>query len=83
EERRAGRVRIWCEAENETGDVVRLEMLTPNGYTFTARSAVSAVERIAAMTSEEKADLAGFQTPSSAFGTGFVDDIDGVEWIDP
>lgn len=82
QERQEGRVRIWCEAGNGAGKTVRLEMMTPNGYTFTARSAVSAVERIAAMTSGEEAERVGFQTPSSVFGAGFVDDIEGVEWIE-
>lgn len=77
EERRRDRVRIWCEAEDAQGDRVRLELTTPNGYTFTARSAVSAVERIR----DGRVDAAGFHTPSSAFGAGFVDEIRGVEWI--
>lgn len=77
EERREDRVRIWCEAECARGDRTILELTTPNGYTFTARSAVSAVERIR----DGRGDAVGFHTPSSAFGAGFVDEIRGVEWI--
>lgn len=76
------RVRTWCEAENDAGETVRLEMTTPNGYTFTARSAVSAVEWIAGTDSSRISGLAGFQTPASAFGAGFVDEIEGAKWIE-
>lgn len=82
EERREAGIRIWCEVESGEGRTVRLEMTTPNGYTFTARSAVSAVERIGGMDANGLFDLAGFQTPSSAFGPEFVDEIEGVEWLD-
>lgn len=80
EERREGGVRVWCEAENSDGDRVTLELTTPNGYTFTARSAASAVERI--RDGRIEGEPMGFRTPSAVFGAGFVDQIRGVEWID-
>lgn len=78
EERAGGGVRLWCEAWNDAGESARLEVVTPDGYTFTARSAVAAVRRVAEGRLETPGG--GFRTPATAFGAGFVDEIPGVAW---
>lgn len=79
EERRAARSRVWCEALNETGDRVRVELVTPGGYGFTAESAVAAVVRVAEGRLQGRPS--GFHTPTTAFGAKFVDEVPGVRWV--
>jgi len=46
----------------------------PEGYTFTAHAATAAAERVLGGNVPS-----GYQTPSTAFGVGFVRDLPGVE----
>ena len=73
EQRGRGRAWVWGEAEDEEGRRVVSRLVTPEGYTLTARAAVAAVERVL-----EGEAVAGFQTPSSAFGADFVLGIEDV-----
>jgi len=58
---------VWGEARNPSGECVHGRLRCANGYSFTARSAVAAARRVLA------GDIKpGFQTPSRAFGIGFV-----------
>jgi saccharopine dehydrogenase (NAD+, L-lysine-forming) len=72
-----GMARIWAEARNDRGESATAELTVPNGYTFTADSVVEAVRRLLS----GPAPVPGAQTPTMAFGTEFVDRLDGVEWI--
>ncbi len=74
EERRRGRTVVWASARQGGGASVTARLHGPEAYTFTARAAVTAVERVLDGTAP-----AGYQTPSTAFGTNFVLDVEGVE----
>ncbi len=82
EELAQGRSRIWCRARDErSDDEAVVELVTPNGYTFTARSAVAAVRRLLDPVDVERSRV-GFLTPSRAFGATFAESIDGVERVE-
>ncbi len=67
-ERRAGaQSRLWGEARDAAGHVVRARLVAPDGYTLTAMTAVGAAQRLLA-----DGVALGFQTPSSAFGRDFI-----------
>lgn len=73
EQREAGRALILGEAWDAEGRHVAARMETPEPYALTAVSAVEVVERLRA-----NGTLAGFRTPSSAFGPDFPLDLPGV-----
>ncbi len=73
EERRRGRTYVWGEVEDEEGRRRVSRLVTPEAYTFTARAALTLVERILAGVAPE-----GFQTPSRAFGADLVLGIEGI-----
>ena len=73
EERRRGRAYVWGEAEDDQGRRVVSRLVTPEGYSLTARAALAAVEGVLGGRA-----ASGFQTPSSAFGADFVLDLEGV-----
>jgi short subunit dehydrogenase-like uncharacterized protein len=77
EERRRGRAFVWGEVEDGEGSRVVSRLATPEGYTFTARSAVEIVERALA-----PARPPGFQTPATAYGPDLVLALDGVTRTD-
>jgi short subunit dehydrogenase-like uncharacterized protein len=77
EERRRGRAFVWAEAEDDAGNRVTSRLVTPEGYAFTALSALAVVERV--LTGQGGT---GFRTPSLAFGPDFVLDIVGVTRTD-
>ncbi|WP_254522391.1 saccharopine dehydrogenase family protein [Natrinema caseinilyticum] len=73
----SGSAVVWGEVTDEaTGRRARARLRTPNPYALTAESAVSAAERVL-----ERRDRisAGFQTPSSAFGSAFALERPGIE----
>ncbi|SER57690.1 saccharopine dehydrogenase family protein [Natrinema salaciae] len=66
---------VWGEVVDEsTGRRARARLRTPNPYALTAESAVTAAERVL-----EGDAPAGFQTPASAFGSGFALELTGTE----
>lgn len=71
--RATARVYLWGEAKNAAGAVVASTLETPEGYRFTAVSAVECARRAA--TGEVPA---GAWTPSRAFGAGYVTTLPGV-----
>lgn len=71
--RAQGRSRLFGEAGNMAGQTVRSRLTGPEGYTFTAQTAVAALERVMAGAAKP-----GFQTPSLAFGPDFVLGVEGV-----
>ena len=71
---------VWGEAvDDSTGHHVRARMRTPNPYTLTADAAVSATERVIDGQNRPETRIpAGFQTPSTAFGSEFILDLEGT-----
>jgi short subunit dehydrogenase-like uncharacterized protein len=74
EQRRRGRTVVWSSARQEGGQSVTARLHGPEAYTFTAHAAVNGMERVLDGTAPP-----GYQTPSTAFGTDFVLDVEGVE----
>lgn len=73
EQRAASRTAFWGEARDEAGNVATARLYGPEAYTFTALTALAAVERVLAGEAPP-----GFQTPGSAFGADFVLGMEGV-----
>ncbi|HBL31745.1 MAG TPA: hypothetical protein DD490_33395 [Acidobacteria bacterium] len=73
EVRATARVFLWGEAQNASGARVSAHLETPEGYRFTALSAVECARRAAAGEVPP-----GAWTPSKAFGTHFVETLPGV-----
>ncbi|WP_121742436.1 saccharopine dehydrogenase family protein [Natronorubrum halophilum] len=71
---------VWGEAVDEsTGRRTRARLRTPNPYALTAEAAVDAAERVIDGRDRIRARIpTGFQTPSSAFGSEFVLDLEGT-----
>lgn len=59
--------RLWGEATDAAGAVVRSRLIAPDGYTLTAMTAVAAAKRLL-----DGGIATGFQTPSRAFGADFI-----------
>ncbi|HSD25744.1 MAG TPA: saccharopine dehydrogenase, partial [Vicinamibacteria bacterium] len=77
EERGRGRGSVWGEVEDDEGRRAASRLALPDGYTFTARAALAAVERVLAGQAP-----AGFQTPGKVYGPDFVLGIEGVTRTD-
>ncbi|MBW3564147.1 MAG: saccharopine dehydrogenase NADP-binding domain-containing protein [Acidobacteria bacterium] len=69
-ERGKAHIELWGEALNASGVRRSRTMRIPEGYTFTAASAVLAAERVM-----EGGVEPGAWTPARAFGARFVDDV--------
>ncbi len=69
----SGRVEVWAGARDGRGGTAQARLGGPEAYAFTACSAVAALRRVTGGDAP-----AGFHTPTTAFGTGFADEIDGV-----
>jgi short subunit dehydrogenase-like uncharacterized protein len=67
EQREKNTSRIWGKVTDNDNRSFSALLIAPNGYTLTANTALMAVERI--LNGEVKP---GFQTPSNAFGTQFL-----------
>lgn len=65
---------LWGEARAENGQTVVSRLRTPEGYTLTARMALSIASKIAAGSATP-----GFQTPSTAYGKDLVLELQGTE----
>lgn len=74
ETRRAGYTVVWGKVRGAEGAAATARLEGPEAYTFTARAAVLAAERVLGGTAPR-----GYQTPSTAFGSDFVLDVEGVE----
>jgi short subunit dehydrogenase-like uncharacterized protein len=75
--REASTARLWAEASDSHGRTVRSLLTTPEGYTLTALTAVTSVQKVLG-----GVVLPGFQTPSRAFGADFILEIPGVTRVD-
>jgi short subunit dehydrogenase-like uncharacterized protein len=71
--RARARMEIWGRVANRDGSEVTMTMTTPEGYAFTALSAVAAVKRVL-----RDPVRAGSFTPSMRLGPDFVTTIPGV-----
>jgi len=67
EQRARGRTILWGEVTDPAGQRASARLHGPEGYTFTMRTALAAVEKALA-----GAAPPGFQTPSKAYGPDFV-----------
>ena len=74
EARREGRSVVWASVRDPEGRRQSARLTGPEAYTLTARTAVAAVEQVMG-----DGATPGYQTPSTAFGSSFVLDIEGVE----
>ncbi len=72
-ERARGLSLLWGEVRTPPGQRVQTRMLTPEGYTLTAHTAVLLAEKILAGIVRP-----GFQTPSLAYGADLILEVDGV-----
>lgn len=73
EAREAAASFVWGRVEDDEGRWAELTLSAPEGYGFTAHSAVEAARRV------EAGEVApGAWTPSRAFGSDFVSTVDGV-----
>ena len=73
EERATGKTHLWGEAKNDAGQLVVSRMTGPEGYSFTALTAIAVAQRVLAGEAPP-----GFQTPSKAYGADFVLSVPGV-----
>ena len=76
EQRRQGRTEVWALARRAGEGPVTARLRGPEAYTFTARAAVNAMERVLDGTAPP-----GYQTPSTAFGADFALDVEGTERV--
>lgn len=74
--RENGLMHLWGKVENGNGSV-EARLVTPNGYTLTAKTALLIANKIV------KGDFkAGYQTPSSAYCPDLILEVDGTSLID-
>jgi short subunit dehydrogenase-like uncharacterized protein len=73
EQRARGRTILWGEVTDDAGGRAAGRLHGPEGYTFTMRTALAAVEKVLS-----GAAPTGFQTPSKAYGPDFVLGVEGV-----
>jgi short subunit dehydrogenase-like uncharacterized protein len=77
EQLREGSGEIYGEAETEDGETVVSRLETPNAYALTRDTALLCTRKVL----DGDAPV-GYQTPSTAYGTDLVLEVDGVERID-
>jgi saccharopine dehydrogenase (NAD+, L-lysine-forming) len=66
---------VWAQASN-ADEAAQATLTTPNPYDLTADSVVRAITRLGSLTP-------GTHTPSTAFGPGYVTELDGVTLTGP
>lgn len=72
-QRAAGKIYVWGKVQDDNGNSVIARLITPEGYTLTALTALASVEKVL-----KGSGLLGFQTPATAFGHNFIMEIPGV-----
>jgi short subunit dehydrogenase-like uncharacterized protein len=73
--RKESKMYLWGEV-SDGNKTLEARLVTPNGYTLTARTSVLIANKI--LSGDFKP---GFQTPSSAFGEGLILEIEGCEYL--
>lgn len=76
-ERARSRTLLWGQARNADGDFVTSRLQTPDGYTVTADTALTIIEKI--LSGNVKP---GFQTPAKAYGADLILEIGAVSRSD-
>jgi short subunit dehydrogenase-like uncharacterized protein len=72
-EQASGRAEFWGRATDNEGRIAEATLITPEGYSLTAQTALEAVRKTVA------GDVGvGFWTPAKAFGRAFIDQFNGV-----
>jgi short subunit dehydrogenase-like uncharacterized protein len=75
EQRRKAKSIIWGEARNRDGEVLgTLQLEMPEGYTLTAMTAVEIANKVL-----QGRFIKGFQTPSKAYGSQLISEIEGMK----
>jgi short subunit dehydrogenase-like uncharacterized protein len=69
DERMRSKTELWGRVANAKGQEVTLTNIVDEGYTFTVKSSIAAVERVLA------SQLSGALTPALAFGANFVNEV--------
>lgn len=72
--REAGRAQLWGQVRSPDGKVRSATLRTPEAYQLTARTVVESLRRVVGGHVKP-----GFQTPSRAFGAGFITEFSGCE----
>jgi saccharopine dehydrogenase (NAD+, L-lysine-forming) len=79
-DRRArSRCEVWAEVRDRDGATRTATLVGPNAYELTADALLRGVRHLLAGAGPAGPIAPGAHTPSSAFGAGFVRDLDGVE----
>ena len=73
EQRARGRTTVWGEVTDPAGRRAAARLHGPEGFTFTVRTALAAVEKVLGGSAPP-----GFQTPAKAYGPDFVLGVEGV-----
>ncbi len=73
DERNRSHLSLWGEVRDDAGHLTVSSMVTPNGYSLTAETALRVVKRVLAGDFKP-----GFQTPSTAYGADFILEFEGV-----
>jgi short subunit dehydrogenase-like uncharacterized protein len=66
---------VWAEVADAAGETRSATLVLPNGYDFTADAVVASVGHLMS-----RPVPPGAHTPATAFGAGFVRELDGVEF---
>lgn len=72
-----GKTWVWGQVTDARGNTATARLLTPDGYTLTAQTALASAQRML-----KGGVKLGFQTPSRAFGSDFITTIAGVQRYD-
>ncbi|MBI3789263.1 MAG: saccharopine dehydrogenase NADP-binding domain-containing protein [Gemmatimonadetes bacterium] len=72
EARASSQMQLWGRVRDASGVTIEGTLTTPEGYTHTAQASVACVRRMLA-----GGVAPGYQTPSLAFGAGFVSELPG------
>jgi len=72
-DRRRGETKVWTALRTAEGTAHEARLRGPEAYTFTARAAVGAAQRVV-----EADGPVGYQTPATALGASFAGSIEGV-----
>ncbi len=65
--RKKGRAQIWGRVTNKDGSIKEGTLVTPEGYQLTILTSIESVSRVVSGKVR-----AGYHTPSTAFGAGFI-----------
>ncbi len=76
EQRKNGKSLLWGEVTDPSGNKISLRLQAPEGYTLTAISAVLIASKV--LNGNLKT---GFQTPSRAYGSGLVLEVEGTVMV--